>query len=99
MSKLNQTNTIFTIFRELSIKLLTCHYETSHESILVKVKLAHNYGTSKTNLNHAWFDTENSLDYPSDINNQGLFIYRQNFFFFFLCFAPLSFLNDPCIER
>jgi hypothetical protein len=47
MSKLNQTNTIFTIFRELSIKLQTWHYETSHESILVKVKLAHNYGTSK----------------------------------------------------
>jgi hypothetical protein len=47
MSKLNQTNTIFTIFRELSIKLLTWNYETSHKSILVKVKLAHNYETSK----------------------------------------------------
>jgi hypothetical protein len=47
MSKLNQSNTIFTIFRELSIKLLTWHYETLHESSLVKVKLAHNYGTLK----------------------------------------------------
>ena len=82
MSKLNQTNTIFTIFKELSIKLLTWHSETSHESILVKVKLAHNYGTSKTNFNYAWFDTQNSLDYPSNINNQGLLIYRQFFFFF-----------------
>ena len=79
MSKLNQTNTIFTIFRELSIKLLTWHYETSHESILEKVKLAHNYGTSKTNLNHAWFDTQNSLAYPSDINNQG----SPNFYYYF----------------
>ena len=97
MSKLNQTNTIFTIFRELSIKLLTWHYETSHDSILVKVKLAHNYGTSKTNLNYAWSDTQYSLDYPSDINNQGLFIYIQ--YIYFLCFAPLSFLNNPCIEH
>jgi hypothetical protein len=46
MSKLNQTNTIFTIFRELTIKLQTWHYEIQ-KSILVKVKLAHNYGTSK----------------------------------------------------
>jgi hypothetical protein len=47
MSKLNQTNIIFTISRELQIKLLIWQNETSHESILVKVKLAHNYGTSK----------------------------------------------------
>jgi hypothetical protein len=80
MSKLNQTNTIFTIFRELSIKLPTWHYKTSHKSILVKVKLAHNYGISKTNLSHACFDTQNSLDYPSDTITKVYFVF---FFFFF----------------
>jgi hypothetical protein len=38
----------------------------SQESILVKVKLAHSYGISKTNLNYVWINTQNSLDYPSD---------------------------------
>jgi hypothetical protein len=89
MSKLNQTNTIFTIFKELSIKLLTWHYETSHKSILVKVKLAHNYGISKTNLSHACFDTQNSLDYPSDKITKVYF--KKNFsVFLFLLLSSLK---------
>jgi hypothetical protein len=45
-SKLNQTNTIFTNFRELTIKIQTWHDEIQ-KSILVKVRLAQKYGISK----------------------------------------------------
>ena len=95
MSKLNQTNIIFTISRELQIKLLIWQNETSHESILVNVKLAHNYGISKTNLNHACFDTQNTLDYPSDTITK-VYLFH---IYIFLCLAPLSFLIDPCIKH
>ena len=51
MSKLNQTNIIFTISRELQIKLLIWQNATSHESILVKVKLAHDLWGMTCSLN------------------------------------------------
>ena len=95
MSKLKQTNTIFTISKELQIKLLTWHNETSHESIVVKVKLANSYGISKTNLNYAWINTQNSLDYPSDTITK-VYLFH---IYIFLCLAPLSFLIDPCIKH
>jgi hypothetical protein len=93
-SKLNQTNTIFTNFRELTIKIQTWHYEIQ-KSILVNVRLAQKYGISKLIFSHVCFDTQNSLDNTSKITTK---VHQIFFFFFFNCIASLSFLIDPCIK-
>jgi hypothetical protein len=97
-SKLNLTNTIFTNFRELTIKIQTWHNEIQ-KSILVKVRLAQKYGISKLIFSHVCFDTQNSFVNSSRRTTK---VHQKPFYFFiifFYCITSLSFLIDPCIKR
>jgi hypothetical protein len=65
------------IFRELTIKIQTWHYEIQ-KSILVKVILAQRYGISKLIIGHVCFDTQSSLVNTSKITT------KVHFFFFWV---------------
>jgi hypothetical protein len=90
-NKLNQTNTIFTNFRELTIKIQTWQNEIQ-ESIIVKVGLAQKYGISKPIISHVCFDTQSSLVNTSKITPKVQFFF---FVFLFFCFLYKITQNAP----
>jgi len=69
------------------------------------VNLTHSHGVSKTNLNHEWINTQNSLDSPLDKTTKAyIFIIIIIIIIIIInmqavqCLAPLTFLIDPCNE-
>jgi hypothetical protein len=89
------------IFRELTIKIQTWHYEIQ-KSILMKVRLAQKYGISKPIISHVCFDTQSSLVNTSKITtkvHQKLLFILFIYLFIFYYITSLSFLIDPCIKH
>jgi hypothetical protein len=49
------------------------------------VNLTHSHGVSKTNLNHEWFNTQNSLDSPLDKTTKAYIYLLLLLLFIYIC--------------